>query len=309
MKEKVKILLVNLVSIIVTLIIIELISMGVSYLTNKKSLELKNSANLIQKFRYAKAAYIDWDRFCYSFESEDNVKRPIMLLGCSYAHGSGLKKKQTLSYKLFKKTNRNVFNQAIPGSSIQFALAHFQSGEMKEDVPDAEYIIYVYINYHLARLYSYDLDYIETEINQRYELKNGELVKIKKPVFPWMYSLFTVKNIQKLIEFYKSKNEYMDYELFNAVMKETLKQARENYKDVKFVVLLYPSADYIEDKEPVLQDFEVEKLKSMGFIVLNAEDLTDKPIRSLDYRVVDKDHPSEQAWDAIVPALIKKLNL
>lgn len=124
-----------------------------------------------------------------------------------------------------------------------------------------------------------------------------------------MYSLFTVKNIQKLIEFYKSKNEYIDYELFNAVMKETLKQARENYKDVKFVVLLYPSADYIEDKEPVLQDFEVEKLKSMGFIVLNAEDLTDKPIRSLDYRIVDKDHPSEQAWDAIVPALIKKLNL
>lgn len=58
-----------------------------------------------------------------------------------------------------------------------------------------------------------------------------------------------------------------------------------------------------------MPDYEIEKLKSMGFIVINTEDLTKEPIRNLEYRVADKDYPAEKAWDAILPELMKQLKL
>lgn len=185
----------------------------------------------------------------------------------------------------------------------------FEKGIIQKQVPDAEYIIYVYCSYHIARLYSYQLDYLETEINQRYKLKKDKLVKINKPIFPIYYSSFLVKQIQEFIEKLSSMKEYHDYKLFNAVMAELLSQAKKNYKDVKFVILLYPSIDNINNKNKILHDYEVEKLKQMGFIVINAEDLTKEPIRNLEYRIDDRDHPAEKAWDAILPNLIKQLHL
>lgn len=236
-------------------------------------------------------------------------KRPILFLGCSYVQGSGLKDEQTLPYKINKQTGRDCYKRGIAGGGVQLALDMFEKGLIKKEVPDAEYIIYVYCTYHIARLYTYQLDYLETEINQRYKLKNDKLVKVNKPIFPIYYSSFLVKQIQKFIEKKLSMHEYKDYKLFNAVMLELLSQAKKNYKGVKFVILLYPSAEFINTDNKIMSDSEIEKLKSMGFIVINAEDLTKEPIRKLEYRTPDRDHPAENAWDAILPELIKQLNL
>lgn len=145
--------------------------------------------------------------FCREFWFRDYVsdentsgKRPMLFLGCSYIQGTGLKDGQTLPYKLHKITGRDSYNRRIAGGGVQLALDMFEQGILQKQVPDAEYIFYVYCSYHIARLYAYQLDYLETEINQRYKIKNNKLVKIKKPVFPIYYSLFLTKEIQKYLE-------------------------------------------------------------------------------------------------------------
>ena len=307
-----KVILFNIFILVFTLFCIEVISLFIYYQKVKSTLELKNNAGFIQEFRYTKANKYTTDYFSFLFQkhiSENTSKRPIVLLGCSYAEGTGLEDEQNLSYKLFKKTSRSVFERAIAGGGPQLALHQFETGEMKQEVPDAEYIIYVYCDYHLNRLYGYQMDYISTEVNQRYKLKDNKLVKIKQPDFPFYYSFFFVKNIQQLIENYSTQNEYETYSLFNAVMSELLTQAKNNYNDVKFVILLYPSANLSHNTNEIMPQFEIEKLKSMGFIVINAEELTTLPIRREEYRIGDKDHPSEKAWDAVIDNLIKELNL
>lgn len=304
------------INIILTLLLLGLLE-GICYyscyLQTKERLELKNKAGLIQKFRYTKARNFSLDYFSQTFFtkhiSKNSKKRPIVILGCSYAEGSGLTEEQTLAYKLFKKTNRSVYKRGIPGGGIQLALPYFETGKIQKEVPDAEYIIYVYLDYHMARLYAYELDYIETEINQRYKIQNGILNKIKQPKYPFYYSSFFVKKIQEKLEQIQSQKEYEDYHLFNAVMKKLKEETSKNYKNSKFVILLYPSGDCMNTNNEIMPQEEISKLKEMGFSVINAEDLSTLPIRNEEYRIADKDHPNEKAWDAIVDNLIKTLNL
>ncbi|MGN0015463.1 MAG: hypothetical protein ACI37T_08610 [Candidatus Gastranaerophilaceae bacterium] len=313
-----KILTINIVSFILILCFAELISGYQYYKKIKDQLNLKHNAGLIQNFRY-KLPIKDIYPYCYQVYFKNYIsadkntppprKRPVLFLGCSYIYGSGLKDEQTLPYKIHKQTDRDCYKRGIPGGGIQLALDMFEKGIIQKQVPDVEYIIYVYVDYHISRLYAYQLDYLDTEVNQRYKLKNDKLVKINKPIFPIYYSSFLVKQIQKYIEKITRENEYTDYKLFNAIMAELLSQAKKNYKDIKFVILLYPSADLMNTDNENIPEHEIEKLKSMGFIVINAEDLTKEPIRNLEYRTPDRDHPAENAWDAILPELIKQLNL
>lgn len=302
----------NLLFLLLILAFFEGIACLMYYNKTKEILEIKNNAGLIQKFRYTKAHNFTTEYFSHLFTkhiSENSKKRPIVILGCSYVEGTGLKEEQTLAYKLFETTHRSVYKRGIPGGGIQLALHQFETGEMQKDVPDAEYVIYVYLDYHLARLYAYELDYLETEVNQRYKIRNGELIKIKQPKYPFYYSSFFVKKVQEKAEEISSFKEYGDYHLFNAVMKKLKEETSKNYKNSKFVILLYPSGDCMNTNNEIMPQEEISKLKEMGFTVINAEDLSTLPIRNEEYRIADKDHPNEKAWDAIVDNLIKTLKL
>ncbi len=310
-----KIIIFNIFIFLLIFLTAELLSFGSYRLKNRDKLKRLDDAGITQTVRYTKAHRFNCEDKYYSDLFSDNVntnskKRPILLLGCSYVYGTGLDDTQTLAYKIHKLTRRSVYKRGFPAGGPQLALDMFDTGVMKKQVPDAEYIIYVYLNYHLARLYAYQLDYIEAEVNQRYKLKNGKLIKIKQPKHPFYYSSFLVKNIQHFIADRLSLKEYDNYQLLNAVLTELMNQAKKNYKDVKFVILLYPSADIMSDGRKELMDsFEIKKLQEMGFIVLNAEQLTKEPIRNIEYRILDREHPNEKAWDTIAPALVKKLHL
>ena len=88
---------------------------------------LKNSINSLGKkpqglYNYRVKLYnydVYFDKLIkYSFKSFGDFyskKKPIVVMGCSYAFGQGLKDKQTFSYKLSKKAKRPVFNWSIGG--------------------------------------------------------------------------------------------------------------------------------------------------------------------------------------------------
>ena len=79
-----------------------------------------------------------------------NTKKPVLIFGCSFAHGTSyLKNEQTVSFKIFDKTNRNVYNYGFPGCGAQHML-FFIRNIIPYDIPkkeDPAYALYIYITY------------------------------------------------------------------------------------------------------------------------------------------------------------------
>lgn len=307
-----KIILFNIIFSIIFLFLLECIGL-VFYAKNlEQNFKFSNGKELVPLIKYTKARNYSTNDFLHLFTKtipNNPSKRPVLVIGCSYVQGSGIKEEQTFSYKIFQKTNREVYKRGIPGGGIQLHLHQFETGEIQKDVPDAEYIIYVYTDYHLARLYEYQLDYIETIVNQRYKLKDEHLIKIRQPKIIFWYSSFCVKIIQQALQNIPRKKELDNFLLFNAVMQKMLYEAQKSYKNSKFVILLYPSTEVKYEKIPIMPESEIEKLEKMGFIVINAVNLTKLPIRTDEYRIEDRDHPNEKAWDAIVDNFVNQLKL
>ena len=81
-------------------------------------------------------------------------KRPIVVMGCSFANGFGLEQKDTLAYKIQKFTKRQTFNYSKNGHGIQHVLYKIQNSNFFNEInPDPEYVIYVFMDDHLRRMY------------------------------------------------------------------------------------------------------------------------------------------------------------
>mgnify|MGYP002869995405 CR=1 FL=1 len=102
-------------------------------------------------------------------------KKPILFLGCSYAYGQFLENKDTLGYKISKKSKRPVYNWAYPAWGVQHA--YFIVKHMPKIEPEPQYVFYVFMNDHLRRMFinCFREDYAE---NLQYKIKDGELEKI-----------------------------------------------------------------------------------------------------------------------------------
>ena len=247
-------------------------------------------------------------------EGTKKNKRPIIFIGCSYTVGEGLSDTQKIDYKISKLTGRTTYSRAISGGGPQMALFQFKKGMIKKDIPDAQFIIYTYVPDHAYKTLEYRLSYLSTRLNLRYEKNHNHQLSEVKPFLPILYSSFLVKTIQNNITDYKIEKlnkEGKTFETFNLIMSELMKYSKKEYPDSKFIILEYPD-HYIKLsklKSPNFTKEEKKYLESLGFIVINAEELTGKNLYSLEYRAEDKDHPNEKAWDEIAPKLIKKLNL
>ncbi|MGN0015667.1 MAG: hypothetical protein ACI37T_09650 [Candidatus Gastranaerophilaceae bacterium] len=280
-------------------------------------IEAFKKENLKIDYRYTRPHVYNLRRYKLTFRkmTGKSKKRPIVFCGCSYTYGSFLKNTQTLAYKVHQLTQRTVYKRGVCGGSINQILEQLTSGVLKKEVPDAEYLIYVYIISHIDRLFFYQIESLETYINNRYEIKNGKLVKIENPKLPYLYSLFTVKYFQQIIAGIRADKEFDDdIPLFKAIMTEIMNQLKKQYPNSKYVILMYPESSTVgieRGKEQAAATNKIVKdyCEKLGFWVIDAEDLTQEPIRNSEYRCLDVDHPNERAWDIIAPALVKKLNL
>jgi len=233
----------------------------------------------------------------------DSKKRPILLFGCSYTQGAGLNDEQTLSYKLYKLTNRTTYNKGIGGAGAQHMLNMLEQEDFYKEVPDAEYIFYTFIWDHILRLYGYYLSPYDNKLNLRYDFKNGKLQEIK-PVFVPFYSLYSVKRIQDYIKLKNATNDSEAFKLYTAIMVKSKKLTDKHYPDSKFIIILYKDGG-----RGIFDRKQIKTLEKKGFIVIDAEKLLGHELISDKYRLGDKEHPSEAAWDEIAPKLVQALNL
>lgn len=268
---------------------------------------------------FAEQSYQRFDRAnnIYLRNPEKNylhTKKPVLIFGCSFAHGTFyLKNEQTVSFKIFEKTNRDVYNYGFPGCGAQHML-FFIRNIIPYKIPkreDPAYAIYIYIPNHLFRLRT---DIYPTLFSNgktlQYKINNGDLV-LEKPLFKIPYKLFTIKFFLSINDYIKKRNSKIDamenFILLNSIFLESKEALQKRYPNLKFIILRYQV-----DGEDNFRELPYmwETLKNQGFIVINSSDLIGRKfVNNTDDTVADGYHPSELAWDLLVPALIKELNL
>lgn len=320
-KKLIKTILINTLILIILFFSLEVYSHKKEYNRIKNVLELQSKLfpgqprSNLAKYGYKIPKLFNYENYKKQLRTvnyKNSKKRPVIFFGCSYTQGVGLTNEQTLAYKISNLTNRTTYNRGVGGTGTQFMYYQLNRNDLKTEIPDAEYIIYTFIWDHLYRLYAYELNFFGSDINLRYKIKNNRLVEISPSFMPF-YALYTTKRIQESIKLKNGGLESCDYKMFNMIIKESIRLSKEKYPNSKFIMLTFPDSgvfmkNYVEGRRSFNKE-EIKKLKEMGVILINAEELVGHQLRKDKYRVADKDHPSELSWDEIAPRLVKTLHL
>ena len=244
----------------------------------------------------------------------NHTKKPILLFGCSFTHGGVfLNNQQTVSHKLSKLTERNVYNLAMCGCGMQHMLYIIQNrlGQYLSKDITPEYAIYFYIPNHIQRLRATifpGVFYNGTVLH--YNMKNDTLEQEKR-LNSFIYKTFLVKsflyNKDRKREANKQQDMQDNFENALAILKQTKKELETRYPNIKFVIVRYQLEDDDTFREA---PYMLERLEKEGFTIINSEDLIGRKFKfhSEDTNV-DEYHPSEKAWDTLLPPLIKKLKM
>ena len=236
------------------------------------------------------------------------TKKPIAVFGCSYAYGYRLNNEQTLSYKLSQLSRRPVYNRAYPGWGIQHMLFQAKLPILYNQVPEPEFVIYIFMNDHLRRLYLLTFmsnNMLNENFNLRFKEKNNSLVIADdfNPFINFFRRLYITNELDFLFVKYitlrkSNENNYYNFALKHFI--ESKKEMQKRWKNSKFVIFFYNDL-YSENKLK-------EKLENEGFIVLGNYDLSNENLSDKKY-LSDDYHPKEDAWNLLTPLLVKKLNL
>lgn len=265
--------------------------------------------NKIKKFDYRKSI----QQNCLSKVYKGAKKGSIVTIGCSYTAGEGLKENQTFAYKLNKETGRTVYNRGICGTGPQMVYRQLSDKNFKNEIPDAQYIIYTFLYNHLDRQFQYSSSlYGGLDISYYINHKN-ELTERKRP-FRLLYFFYTPRIYAEWQDKIAAKNRDKKFELFYRTMEESVKAMKKNYPEAKFILLEIPDAlisnNFVKSDYWSLTKEQRKKLEDIGIICINAEETVGHELQNLSkYRLPDKDHPNENLWNEVVPALVKQLDL
>lgn len=321
-----KILIINFLLIFFVLTIMELFSflffrwhyfclLKMQKIAENKGLVLDILPEEIPRYhRVKRFVYDDYkDRIRRCYKSKHPKKRPIMTVGCSYAAGALLQDNQTLAYKLNELTGRTTYNRALSGSGPQFMYRDFSDVNIKNEVPDVEYVIYVFIQDHFYRscrdMFQPNAHILELS----YKIKDGKLAENKSPFF-----IFNNLFLGRLFSEYYKKIKYFSeqdkgFPLFMKIMEMSSQQIHEKYPNSKFILLDFPElAEYDNYGKPLLKltNEQISQLKDMGITYLNTEKILGYEMRDKEkYCAEDNYHPNELVWDEVAPALVKALSL
>ncbi len=237
------------------------------------------------------------------FEGVEYNKRPILLLGCSYAYGQGLTDEQTMGHKLSEYTKRPVYNYSLPGKGLQNTIYILQKDMLDESINNPEYVIYVFMSDQIRRLYSTVClhDYTGYPV---YKVQRDGTVVLKTnyyPVYRQFYTFYFFNNIYQIYFNMKFKKKHS--RIINAYFKEIHKQIQRKYPNAKFVILMYEDNgnNFGLNLQPLIDD---------GIEIIHTNELTDVRLLDDEYHIAPNDfHPNEKAWDILVPALSQRLGL
>lgn len=274
-----------------------------------------------QNFKLDLKGYIEaskikkFDNLYKGFQAENyfrntlvnSQKQPILILGCSFGYGWLLDEKQALSYKLAINSKRSVYNQSIPSLGLQYFPYILENFELEKQIQNPEYIIFVFIENHIYRLYRYQIeDAMDSQLDIRYKqtLIGLEEIKHKYYIFEHFAIYRYLQN--KYANHIFINNSYdKNFDFMKLHFLKAKQIANEIFPNSKIVILKY-------EEKPDSWYYNTERWKELedaGFIILGSYELTNKHLYEDEYRIKDDVHPNEYAWDLLVPQLVKKLDL
>lgn len=308
MKNKFILLFTNIIGIIFAILAIELIICLSSY---KDLEELKLSYTTKPNSWYNINTYYSGEHDVYAGRKPDGIEyktAPIVVFGCSFAHGQYLNYKQTFSYKLAHMLKRPVYNRAVHGKGL--AKMYFQSENetFYKDVPKSDLVIYIMINDHYRRIKSDYISMGSSNMDVTYKKVGDKLIinDYKNPIVCFLHSTYIAKYINsKLVNHYINNPKNAD-KLTDEVLRYFV-ETRENLENkwgtkVDFVVVYY-------DNGIRYSGLLRQKLESHGFKVIDKNELTNEEIYADKYYSQVTNHPTEAAWDLLTPKIVEKLGL
>ncbi len=327
-KNIIKIIILNIILLVIIIFIADYsiyLKFKQDYIKNldSESLKLYPPISYIDNYKsnYSPQSYIfqkinknNFNYFRNNIYNKNYNNKSIIFFGCSYTFGAQLSDEETLSNKLAKKLNINVYNFGICASGIQHMLSLLQNNNFYNLIKEEpKYAIYTIIPDHFGRLqkYIFPSPMMANGINLQYELKNNKIKKRYIPLNLFLKS-FLVKSIYYQIDTkrndfepnIKEQNNLLAYYIFT----ESFKILKKKYPNIKFIILRY------ETEEDLAEEYENEKiwenLKKQGIIIINSSDLIGRKYKyASEDTCEDNYHPSEKAWDLLVPKLIEQIEL
>ena len=310
MKNLFKLFCVNIIVLFSLLFVIEFICTLLEYRHIKIFKPDINFSNYIFSLKeyskqcFSKFVYISKQEIRPAIIVKNSLKKPILLFGCSYTYGENLEKEDSFHYLLSKHTNRTVYNLGLRGGSLREFLYLLQNPELLQSLitqtetdfllmsNQPKYFIYTYIPDHKRRLYT---DLRTPAPHYLISLKNNSLTYTENFKIIYFFAAY-----RKFMDLKYRLDKYFARNKINNLLNIYLSQINNEiikYPNTKFIILVYKN-----DKE------NWDRIKQQGIQIINIEDITHTDINSKQYLQKDG-HPNEKAWQVIVPALAKELNL
>ena len=326
----IKIIFFNILLAIFFLFVVEFVILNLTKDNNEKKI-FNIYIPTYGDYRYP-VSYLEQPRFLYRYRGEGK-KQPIMLIGCSYAYGHGLRYKKTFAAKLSNTTKRDIYNLSEIGNGpVDILISLDYSKHFYDIKTPPEYVIYVYMYHHPNRI---PFNFSKTNYMQN----NGILLKENHSIFKKLY-LYKNLRKQKLESItIKAKDEEWKYEYIKTSIIKMQEKLKKRYPKSKFAVLVYSdyerflnqnilkykgiidSKDYdnCKDEETMgTTDYDIlhsdkfwNEIREKGIIVIKTEDLIgrtmNKPEERLNPDFAITIHPSEYAWSELTPLISKEL--
>lgn len=308
------------ISIIILILLTEIIlyvSGGIRYKKERNLIKLPAltySTNPIILFTDEPLLYLECrkNKKCQKrFRFPDGLKyknnKPILVFGCSFAHGDNyLKQNQTFSYKLSELLKRPVYNRAAIGFGLAEMYYQTLNKEFYKLVPKTDTVIYIMMSDHYRRMLSYKFDPLEDFFRIRFTAdKNNNLIAdtynnplknfLKSTYISGFYNAIWAKTY---IRNTNNKEKLTDLALlFFIKSREELEKNMNN--KINFIVVFYNSNDiqYV--------DILSKKLIKNNFKVIKTKDITNEILSKDKYMY--KGHPSEKAWNLLTPLIAKQI--
>lgn len=245
---------------------------------------------------------------------EKYKKLPIVILGCSYAYGHGLKKEKTFPYVLSEITQRPVYNYSNCGGhgfgSLVFFLHNIDT-ENSEETNKFKYFIYIYMWDHINR-------YMTIDFWMRYYNLFQEPTKTDK----FLEKFYLLNYLNMKFKIRQIMSEYPNSEQSSLIQKKIMLYMYQEIKkispDAKLIIIIYDEKipdwrggrqiKYVSDVMNSHIWKELEEETKGGIKVIHTKELTgfvfDKDWK-LEADICDW-HPNEKVWTYFTPLFAKK---
>jgi hypothetical protein len=227
-----------------------------------------------------------------------------------------LNNNQTLAYKLSQALKTPVYSRAVQGGGLAQMYFQVLNDEFYNIVPPSDKVLYVFINDQLRRIFvnkfypcssTFILHYNYNPKNKTLVLNNYNNLFSNFIRSTFIHSMFEEYYYKYMI----SNNNYVEYitDVVLAYFVNSKKEMEKHWNNkIDFNVLFYePNIDNFLPEN--LYDVLETKLKANGFNVIKATDLTDIYLWNDNSKYLKNSHPTEEAWDLLVPKIIETANL